>query len=640
MLFNDDSGDEQEHIQGQFPENKSSYVNDPQRFSYYTDELEVIPEEDSEYDSCDESSSKSDLHWDSEKKNYVEKLNEDSANKTFNDSIENSKCHKNNMLIFGNNVFPEESNDILQPRNSTSSWDPKTLLDALYRLDFSNKPQTQKACYLNKEGYIEMLPHGRKKATYWNPWKKKYIRLKNGFLFCYDNMQSEQPSLTIQLMGGQIEILDNKIIGIDDQKGHFIVLRCINEDDVDTWFDAFSSQCTEDFMNTYTSPCPHPISINKKVVVIDLGSSSIRAGILKSSPSLPQLFFPTVCAINKKSQKKIFGCGALNPDIRKDSYLKFLLHPSAKVAKYSIDTSLLLDLLKYIFQELNIYPEDYKVQLSMPRNLNFQTKLKIAHILLDDFQVEGLNLTHQAILSLHAYNSKSGIVVDIGDRLDVIPIIEGYIVESGVTRLPYGGQRMLHHLKHALTEMNISLVSDAETYLARYTLEHLCYVAEDYTEELQKYYSQKEDFCMSVPTAQFFQEQCPFQEMFLDIGRFHVPEGLFTPEIWGLDNFGLHKLVYHAIHECGVDLRKEMTKNIYISGGLTLLPGFVERLEREIDKITPKTITPKVHASPYRYHMSYIGACQIALEQKFENLCLTKKIWKKEGNSCVKMWHT
>lgn len=61
----------------------------------------------------------------------------------------------------------------------------------------------------------------------------------------------------------------------------------------------------------------------------------------------------------------------------------------------------------------------------MPRNLSLQTKLKIACMLLDDFRVKGINLTHQAILSLHAYNSKSGIIVDIGDRLDVIPIIEG-----------------------------------------------------------------------------------------------------------------------------------------------------------------------------------------------------------------------
>lgn len=80
----------------------------------------------------------------------------------------------------------------------------------------------------------------------------------------------------------------------------------------------------------------------------------------------------------------------------------------------------------------------------------------------------------------------------------------------------------------------------------------------------------------------------------MDLGRFQVPEGLFTPEKWGIDNPGLHKLVHHAIQECGVDLRREMCRSIYLSGGLTLLPGFAERLESEIDKLTPYTITPKV----------------------------------------------
>ncbi|GIY41922.1 actin [Caerostris darwini] len=532
-----------------------------------------------------------------------------------------------------------DSDELRQVRNVTSSWDPKELLDVLYRLDTPTEPIKKETRYLNKEGYLEKLPSGRKKATYWNPWKTKYIKLKDGFLQCFDNNRSEKPSMTLQLMGGRIDTLENKMLGVDDQKGHYVVLRCSDDEETESWENALRSQCAEDFVNAYTSPCLRPLPINKNVIIIDLGSCSIRAGILMAKPTLPQLFIPTVCASSKSSNKRIFGIDALKPTNRRDCQLSFPLHPSAKVTKYSIDVSILPDLLKYIFQELNVYPEDYKVQLSMPRNLSLQTKLKIARLLLDDFKVKGINLTHQAILSLHAYNSKSGIIVDIGDRLDVIPIIEGYIVESGVTRLPYGGQRMIHHLKHTLAEKNISLVSDVETYLARYVLEQLCYVAEDYNEELQRFHTNPDDFEMSISTSHFFKEDCLYNEIILDMGRFHVPEGLFVPEKWGLDNPGLHKLVHHAIQECGVDLRREMTRSIYVSGGLTLLPGFVERLENEVDKLTPNTITPKVHASSYRYHMSYIGACQIALEEKFDEVCITKQMWRKEGNTCVKKWH-
>ncbi|GFY56859.1 actin [Trichonephila inaurata madagascariensis] len=546
---------------------------------------------------------------------------------------------KDVVTVSNINQNGSDTDDMRQVRNVTSSWDPKELLEVLYRLDTPTEPVRKQTRYINKEGYLEKLPSGRKKATYWNPWKTKYIKLKDGFLQCFDNNRTEKPSMTLQLMGGHIDTLENKMLGVDDQKGHYVVLRCSDDDETESWENALRSQCAEDFVNAYTSPCLRPLSINKNVIIIDLGSCSIRAGILMAKPTLPQIFIPTVCASSKSRNKKIFGIDALKPDNRKESQLSFPLHPSAKVTKYSIDVAILPDLLKYIFQELKVYPEDYKVQLSMPRNLSLQTKLKIARLLLDDFKVKGINLTHQAILSLHAYNSKSGIIVDIGDRLDVIPIIEGYIVESGVTRLPYGGQRMIHHLKHSLAEKNISLVSDVETYLARYVLEQLCYVAEDYNEELQRFHTNPDDFEMSISTSHFFKDDCLWNEVILDMGRFHVPEGLFVPEKWGLDNPGLHKLVHHAIQECGVDLRREMTRSIYVSGGLTLLPGFVERLENEVDKLTPNTITPKVHASSYRYHMSYIGACQIALEEKFDEVCITKQMWRKEGNTCVKKWH-
>ena len=41
------------------------------------------------------------------------------------------------------------------------------------------------------------------------------------------------------------------------------------------------------------------------------------------------------------------------------------------------------------------------------------------------FGVKGVNVTHQSILALYAYNATSGIVVDIGERMDIVPVIDG-----------------------------------------------------------------------------------------------------------------------------------------------------------------------------------------------------------------------
>lgn len=534
----------------------------------------------------------------------------------------------------------DTGDDKLQPRSSTGSWDPTELLKELYRLDFPNETKNNtKYGYINKEGYLEKLPSGRKKATYWNPWKRRYFRLQDGFLYCYDSQLAEKSNLTLQLMGGNIDTLENNMIGIDDKKGHYVVVRCSSMEEAEQWEKALLTHCSEDFTSAYIQPVQYPLSPCKDIIIIDFGSCSTRAGILMGSPTLPQLFFPTVCSEDKMNGRKIFGIEALKPELRKNSLISFPVLPSAKVTKYTMDVVALPELFKKIFSELNVDPLKYKVQVSIPRSFSLQTQIKVAKVLLEEFGVKAINLTHQAILSLYAYNASSGIVVDIGDRMDILPINDGYIVEGGVTRLPYGGQRIVHHLKHALAQKHVSLVSDVESYLARHVLEQLCYVAEDYKEEVQRFHLDPDSLEMSISTSHLFQDECPWEEIILDSGRFQVPEGLFTPELWGLDNPGIHKLVHRAIQECSLDVRKEMTRSIYVSGGVTLLPGFVERLEMELDRLTPAKVTPKVHASPYRYHMSYLGACQLASSDGFDEVCVTKAEWRKHGNACLQKWH-
>ena len=42
--------------------------------------------------------------------------------------------------------------------------------------------------------------------------------------------------------------------------------------------------------------------------------------------------------------------------------------------------------------------------------------------------------------------------------------------------------------------------------------------------------------------------------------RFEACEGLFKPELWGLDQAGVHVLVHKAIAEVAMEARKEVRK--------------------------------------------------------------------------------
>lgn len=59
-----------------------------------------------------------------------------------------------------------------------------------------------------------------------------------------------------------------------------------------------------------------------------------------------------------------------------------------------------------------------------------------------------------------------------------------------------------------------------------------------------------------------------------------------------------------------MDIRKEMVRSIFLSGGVTLLPNFPERLEAEIDRITPSHLIPKVILGPFHFYVLLYLNCK------------------------------
>lgn len=58
---------------------------------------------------------------------------------------------------------------------------------------------------------------------------------------------------------------------------------------------------------------------------------------------------------------------------------------------------------------------------------------------------------------------------------------------------------------------------------------------------------------------------------------------------------GLYSICFIKIFQnCDLDIRKEMSQNILLVGGCTMIPGFPERLEHELTKLCPPHLKPKV----------------------------------------------
>lgn len=125
---------------------------------------------------------------------------------------------------------------------------------------------------------------------------------------------------------------------------------------------------------------------------------------------------------------------------------------------------------------------------------------------------------------------------------------------------------------------------------------------------------------------------------FPESARFKAVEGLFNPEIWGIDGQGLHKLIHKAIQSTSMDLRKEMAQNILLCGGMSQIPGLPERLEKELKPLFPPTVKIKINCSPFSYHCAYLGAFRFIQQPEYEKLMITQDEWIKENVGCLRKW--
>jgi len=65
--------------------------------------------------------------------------------------------------------------------------------------------------------------------------------------------------------------------------------------------------------------------------------------------------------------------------------------------------------------------------MSTPQNLADQLKSNMFEILVGKFKVKGICMVMQALLSLYSYSATSGIIVDIGQRMEILPIFDGVL---------------------------------------------------------------------------------------------------------------------------------------------------------------------------------------------------------------------
>jgi actin-related protein len=99
----------------------------------------------------------------------------------------------------------------------------------------------------------------------------------------------------------------------------------------------------------------------------------------------------------------------------------------------------------------------------------------------------------------------------------------------------------------------------------------------------------------------------------------------------------LHELVHQSLLSVGdVDIRKELTSNILLTGGSSLFPNLDARLSQELSQILPAFTKPKVVAPRFsveRSCSSWIGGSILTSLGSFQQLWLSRKEYEEYGST-------
>jgi len=374
--------------------------------------------------------------------------------------------------------------------------------------------------------------------------------------------------------------------------------------------------------------------MSEQNIVIDNGSGVIKAGF--AGENQPSVKFPSIVGRPRTSQQMI-GVESKSEYIGDEAQkMRGVLNLNYPI-KSGIVTS--WDDMEKVWEycmanELRVDPSEHKVLLTEAPGNPKANREKMTTLMFETFQVQGVYVAIQAVLSLYSNGRTTGLVVDSGDGVThTVPVFEGFSIPHAVFKNYIAGRAITEYMAKLLTDDGISGEdkggASAWFQIVIKIKEQLAFVAQDYETTLKNAKASNEhEKNYELPDGSIIQVNVP---------RFKCAEALFQPGLIkeGSEVLGMHELAFKTVQECDVDIRTELYGNVILSGGSTLYDGLPDRLEKEMDAKAPKPGLIKVLASQDRYYSVWTGGSTLCSLSTFESQWITKDEYEENGAEIV-----